>query len=112
MEGGEPISLVAEPWGEHDIGIAEDERTTLEKHSVAADTPAELCVLQTLLPLQQPVPTAQFTIGRTMFETDRLPAGAELHLNRLDRIWVPSELNRESFVRSGVESEKIEGESE
>ena len=41
--------------------------------------------------------------GRTMFETDRIPAGWVESCNRLDRIWVPSEFNRRTFAAAGVE---------
>src|SRR5207247_11184257 len=78
-----------------------------EVHTVPADAPAELFVSHTLPLLQQPSPHARFNIARTMFETDRLPAGFVERLNRMDRIWVPSEFNRETFVRSGVDPDKI-----
>lgn len=50
---------------------------------------------------------ARLNVGRIMFETDRLPEGWAQACNRMDRIWVPSEFNRETFVRGGVATEKI-----
>lgn len=50
---------------------------------------------------------AAVNIGRTMFETDRLPADWVIHCNRMDEIWVPSAFNLESFRRSGVEVDKL-----
>jgi glycosyltransferase involved in cell wall biosynthesis len=42
-------------------------------------------------------------VGRTMFETDRLPSGWADACNRMDRIWVPSEFNRKTFEFAGVD---------
>ena len=71
---------------------------------------------------------ASYSIGRTMFETDRLPAGWEdrclpstvcpqlnHHLpagwedrcNTLDEVWVPTEFHRRIFETAGVRSEKL-----
>jgi len=50
---------------------------------------------------------ARLNIGRTMFETDRLPDGWAEACNRMDRVWVPSEFNRETFARAGVDERKI-----
>lgn len=48
------------------------------------------------------VPDADFTVGRTMFETDRLPPGWVTQINLLDEIWVPSSFNVETFRSAGV----------
>jgi glycosyltransferase involved in cell wall biosynthesis/MoaA/NifB/PqqE/SkfB family radical SAM enzyme len=50
---------------------------------------------------------AAFNIGRTMFETDRLPEGWVEGCNRMDRVWVPSEFNKQTFERAGVDPSKI-----
>jgi glycosyltransferase involved in cell wall biosynthesis len=49
----------------------------------------------------------RITIGRTTFETDRLPAGWVERCNALDEVWVPSEFNRETFQHSGVEAHRL-----
>jgi glycosyltransferase involved in cell wall biosynthesis len=54
-----------------------------------------------------PDPDACLNVGRTMFETDRLPDGWAEACNRMDRIWVPSEFNRETFARAGVQERKL-----
>ncbi|MEW5309071.1 MAG: hypothetical protein WDW38_000982 [Sanguina aurantia] len=46
-------------------------------------------------------------IGRTMFETDKLPPALVAHCLEFDEIWVPSEFNRETFTASGVPAEKL-----
>jgi len=46
-------------------------------------------------------------IGRTMFETDRIPDGWAERCNALDEVWVPSEFNRQTFTAAGVEPSKL-----
>jgi glycosyltransferase involved in cell wall biosynthesis len=55
-----------------------------------------------------PPPIANvYTIGRTMFETDRLPAGWLERLRQLDEIWVPTEFSRRIFLDAGVDADKV-----
>ena len=48
-----------------------------------------------------------FNIGRTMFETDRIPDGWVHRLNFMDEIWVPTEFSREIFLQAGVHADKL-----
>uniref|UniRef100_A0A7S0H1M3 A-kinase anchor protein 7-like phosphoesterase domain-containing protein n=1 Tax=Amorphochlora amoebiformis TaxID=1561963 RepID=A0A7S0H1M3_9EUKA len=48
-----------------------------------------------------------YTVGRTMFETDRLPRGWEKRINQLDETWVPTEFHREVFAAGGVDPERL-----
>jgi glycosyltransferase involved in cell wall biosynthesis len=50
---------------------------------------------------------SHFNIGRTMFETDRLPHGWIDRLRYLDEIWVPTEFAREIFIAGGLSAKKI-----
>lgn len=50
---------------------------------------------------------APISVGRTMFETDRLPSEWVVRLNEMTEVWVPSRFNRETFIRSGVHEQKI-----
>ncbi|MFS0559080.1 glycosyltransferase, partial [Brevibacillus sp. 179-C9.3 HS] len=50
---------------------------------------------------------APLSVGRTMFETDRLPSEWVVRLNEMTEIWVPSRFNQETFIRSGVNEKKI-----
>ena len=43
-------------------------------------------------------------IGHSVFETERLPPGWNTMLASLDEVWVASEYNRLSFIKSGVPS--------
>ncbi len=54
-----------------------------------------------------PLARGAVRIGRTMFETDRLPADWVRACNRMDEIWVPSTFNARTFAESGVRPEKI-----
>ncbi|WP_170920420.1 glycosyltransferase [Desulfacinum hydrothermale] len=45
---------------------------------------------------------ALYNIGRTVFETDRIPPLWVDACNRMDEIWVPTRFNVETFCRSGV----------
>jgi glycosyltransferase involved in cell wall biosynthesis len=61
---------------------------------------------------RQPVPASNFaafaaTACRTMWETDTLPADWPGLLAHYDRVWVPTEFNREVFVRAGVDERRL-----
>jgi glycosyltransferase involved in cell wall biosynthesis len=49
----------------------------------------------------------RFRIGRTMFETDRIPQNWVARCNGMDEIWVPTEFNMTTFAESGVAKEKL-----
>mgnify|MGYP002637142725 CR=1 FL=1 len=50
---------------------------------------------------------AAFAVGRTMFETDRLPEGWAERLNQMDQIWVPTSFARAVFTAGGVAPERL-----
>lgn len=52
-------------------------------------------------------PRALRSIGRSMFESDRLPDGWADRCNEMDEIWVPSRFNVETFARAGVDRERL-----
>lgn len=54
-----------------------------------------------------PPTTANFKIGRTMFETDAIPTGWSERLNYMDEIWVPTKFSQEIFIKNGVNASKI-----
>jgi glycosyltransferase involved in cell wall biosynthesis len=51
--------------------------------------------------------SARRLIGRTMFETDRIPHGWAEKCNAMDEVWVPSSFNLETFARAGVRENKL-----
>jgi glycosyltransferase involved in cell wall biosynthesis len=46
-------------------------------------------------------------VGRTMFETDRVPHLFVERCNAMDEVWLPSRFNMETFAASGVKEEKL-----
>ena len=46
-------------------------------------------------------------VGRTTFETDRIPDGWRERCNALDEVWVPSQFNFETFAGAGVSEAKL-----
>ena len=48
-----------------------------------------------------------YCIGRTMYETDRLPKDWVDKCNSMDEIWVPSSFNKITFSKHGVDDKKI-----
>jgi glycosyltransferase involved in cell wall biosynthesis len=50
---------------------------------------------------------ARSRIGRTTFETDRLPEGWAAQCNGMDEVWVPSEFNARTFASAGVDPRKL-----
>lgn len=47
---------------------------------------------------------AEYSIGRSMFETDSLPSHWIAGANALDELWVTGEFNRQSFAKAGVKT--------
>eukprot|EP00928_Gymnodinium_smaydae_P036538 TRINITY_DN25522_c0_g1_i2.p1 TRINITY_DN25522_c0_g1~~TRINITY_DN25522_c0_g1_i2.p1 ORF type:complete len:475 (-),score=99.38 TRINITY_DN25522_c0_g1_i2:39-1463(-) len=54
-----------------------------------------------------PPPGAGFSVGRTMYETDRLPEAWVARIERMDEVWVPSAFAVEQFAASGVSRSKL-----
>jgi len=54
--------------------------------------------------LDSPVPAK---IGRSMFETERLPADWAGIFRNLDALWVPSRFNAEACVSAGIEESRV-----
>jgi len=52
-------------------------------------------------------PQAAFQVGRTMFETDRLPEGWHTRLNQMDEVWVPTSWAVDVFRQGGVQPDKL-----
>lgn len=50
---------------------------------------------------------ADYSIGRTMFETDRIDPEWVAACNRMNEVWVPSRFNVETFASSGVDRSKL-----
>ena len=73
----------------------------------SVDPSGRICLVHSPGSSFEPLPTAAWSIGRTMFETDRLPESWVTRCNQMDEIWVPSRFNLETFAQSGVEVDKL-----
>ena len=54
-----------------------------------------------------PPPRARVRIGRTMFETDSIPADWVARCNGLDEVWVPTSFHVDTFAAAGVLRSKL-----
>ena len=51
-----------------------------------------------------------YVVGRTMFETDRLPDGWANRLNRVDEVWVPTQHHKRIFEDANVMKVRVVGQ--
>lgn len=94
-------------WSDKIATLPRERERILQK---LLQTPAQanpVRISHILAPSLQSDPQARINIGRTMFETDRLPTDWTAACNRMDEIWVPTEFNRETFAFAGVRPEKL-----
>lgn len=81
---------------------AEERRTLLALQQRFSYLVGGILIAHNPAPGFRQLPDAVYRIGRTMFETDRLPPDWVTACNRMDEIWVPSQFNVETFTRAGV----------
>lgn len=87
--------------------LDEDTRVRLEKLTQGEDRPNSANVMWLPGYYVKRDPAAVVNIGRTMFETDRIPLSWVDTCNNMDEIWVPSQFNVETFAQSGVNLDKL-----
>ncbi len=96
-----PLAVQCLPWSS-DLSLfteAELKQYLEDKQRPAA--PGFVHLVQDLR-FHQRHPEAGLTAMRHMFETDRLPRGWVQQLNQLDRVLVPGEFNRQTYIDAGV----------
>jgi len=106
---GIPFRLEEMPWSPLDAGLKVSDRDFLRRMmegTLSADR-AYMRVWHTFPVFFRRDEQAFANIGRTTFETDRLPEGWAERCNSMDFIWVPTEFNVETFRRAGVSQEKL-----
>lgn len=104
---GVPVAAREIRWSEKIAQLAPDRDRTL-REMLAREMPLQAVhVLHILANAFRRLPDARVLVGRTMFETDRLPEGWAQACNQMDAVWVPSEFNRETFAFAGVQREKL-----
>jgi len=104
---GPSVAAQPLPWSNDQVDLDEDRRARLQALSHQTAAPGFIQVIQSFPPAFVRHPDAGVVIGRTMFETDRLPADWVEACNGMDYVWVPSEFNRQTFAQAGVEAGKL-----
>ena len=106
---GVGTALRADPihWSNWQTSLSDAEAETLDR--LEATSVADPYIrMEHITPLNfVRDPRAKATIGRTMFETDGLPADWVAKCNELDEIWVPTDFNVRTFSAAGVHPEKL-----
>jgi glycosyltransferase involved in cell wall biosynthesis len=104
---GVPVRANEASWRQVRVDLRPaDDRRLRELLSTPVQAPA-VHLLHTFPTHFHRAPGAPATIGRTMFETDRIPDPWVPKCNELDEIWVPCAFNAETFVRAGVRPDKV-----
>jgi glycosyltransferase involved in cell wall biosynthesis len=106
-DAGVAVAARDRPWGDPPVELGAESRLRLERLCARPAGPGFVQVVHDLPPRFVRDPEASAVIARTMFETDRLPRECVVACNRMDRVWVPSEFNRETFALAGVAREKL-----
>jgi len=102
-------------------GLAEPTKQTLMKMARAQFPPSQTVVVchsepgawyppkydTALCPPPPHYDGSLVTVGRTMFETDRLPDGWKERLNKMDHVWVPTKFHLDIFAAGGVVQSKL-----
>ncbi|HLK55179.1 MAG TPA: methyltransferase domain-containing protein, partial [Chthonomonadaceae bacterium] len=94
-------------WSDKIAELSIDRAKTLHRLMSAPNPVRAVQVCHTMPPLFQRDPKARAMVGRTMFETDRLPDGWAAACNQMDVIWAPSAFNVETFANAGVVRNKL-----
>ena len=106
-EAGVPVAAHHTPWGTREADLPAEERAQLEEMMQRPIEPGFIQVVHNFAAAFRRHPDARLVIGRTMYETDRLPADWVRACNTMDYIWVPSEFNRQTFAQAGVDPRKL-----
>ncbi len=104
---GMQVSARAVRWSDRVAVLSATRERLLQQLLSRPALPGGVNVCHILAPCFRRDPQARFHVGRTMFETDRLPAGWVEACNQMDAIWVPGAFNLETFARAGVRREKL-----
>ena len=106
VEEGARVRLEPNMWNAREA-IDRDERRALVELSETELPSVDASVQHTVGRLFDPYMPGRVRVGRTMFETDRIPADWVARCNSLDEIWVPTEHNREAFAAAGVDPGRL-----
>lgn len=106
VEEGARVRLEPNMWNAREA-IDRAEKRALVELSETELVAVDASVQHTVGRLFDPYMPGRVRVGRTMFETDRIPADWVTRCNALDEIWVPTEHNREAFAAAGVDRGRL-----
>lgn len=106
-EAGAELAVQILPWpDEHALAAPAD----MQRLAALTAVPVRrgfAQLVQDFPPSWRRHPDAGLMIGRTMFETDRLPAAWVDACREADAVWVPSAFNQRTFADAGVPADKL-----
>lgn len=103
-----PVRAVPLNWSKALAELTPDDEARLQAlTSLNGPVDGGISVFQIFPPYFKRMPGAAYHVGRTMYETDRIPRDWVDACNQMDEIWVPSDFNMETFARSGVRRDKL-----
>ena len=107
--GASEMRIAVQPirWSDNDSDVSPEDFDRIGILAERTVKPGFVQILHNFPTLWERHPQARTYIGRTTFETDRLPQEWVRACNKMDWVWVPSEFNRRTFVDAGVEASKL-----
>ncbi len=106
-ENGSPPASREIRWSQKITPLSSERQRVLREALSRPAPPSPVQVWHILAPHFGYDPSAKANIGRTMFETDRLPQAWVEACNRMEAVWVPSSFNVETFAFAGVDRNKL-----
>ena len=106
VEEGAGVRLEPQLWNPRS-GVTAAERRELAALCERALGSVDASVQHTFARLFDPGAPGRVRVGRTMFETDRIPADWVIRANAMDEVWVPTEHGLEAFASSGVDRDRL-----
>ena len=104
---GVDVTARAIKWSEKIAALPAERERLLQKMLRRPAQTGSVQVCHILAPCFRRDAHARANVGRTMFETDRLPDGWAQACNQMDAVWVPGAFNVETFAAAGVARDKL-----
>jgi glycosyltransferase involved in cell wall biosynthesis len=101
------VSAQSLPWSDKEAKLTQEDRQLLDIICGRPAGPGFVQIVHNFPMLFDRHPEAKVCIGRTTFETDRLPQDWVKACNKMDYIWVPTEFNLETFTSAGIDPKKL-----
>lgn len=102
------IKIIPAGMQQDTLGILDDSsRSRLERLARREDCPNPVNIIWLPGYYFSRASNARANIGRTMFETDKIPAAWVNVCNNMDEVWVPTHFNLETFAAAGVRKDKL-----